>query len=221
MTREIISWAISTKLWDRVGIELAAPGSAVRCAVNRLASVAIHVTNCATRPGLYLIYDSYIIIVISRVKLPSMQRVEIIWNQKHIFFKPHLSIFIFRLRGTFFRINVHHRTTIPVFYWKEMKMSMMNLDYYTMNRPLVKNVYEKNTFLNQNICCGYSKEPSRLKLIGKKNFTILRSKFLFIIFSQKTENQCVWIGYHIYSHSREIHDYRTTTVVDICQKFSN
>ena len=47
--------------------------------------------------------------------------------------------------------------------------------------PLVKSFL----FLNQNICCGYSKEPSQcvgsfehpknmLKLLGKKIFTILR-----------------------------------------------
>ena len=57
-------------------------------------------------------------------------------------------------------------------------------------------------FLNQNICCGYSKEPSRwdgyskepsrwdgsfehpyhmLKLMGKKIFTFLRWQFLFIL----------------------------------------
>ena len=42
---EIISWSISTKVWDRAGIKLATPGSAVR-----LASVAKHVTDCATRP---------------------------------------------------------------------------------------------------------------------------------------------------------------------------
>ena len=46
-------------------------------------------------------------------------------------------------------------------------------------------------FLNQNICCGYSKEPSRwdgsfehpkhmLKVMGKKIFTILRWSFLLI-----------------------------------------
>ena len=46
MTVEIISWSMSTKVWDRARIELATPGSAVR-----LASVARHVTNCATRPG--------------------------------------------------------------------------------------------------------------------------------------------------------------------------
>ena len=46
MTVEIISWSISTKVWDRAGIELATPGSAVR-----LASVARHVTDCATRLG--------------------------------------------------------------------------------------------------------------------------------------------------------------------------
>ena len=39
------------KVWDRVGIELATPGSAVR-----LASVARHVTDCATRPGLHRFY---------------------------------------------------------------------------------------------------------------------------------------------------------------------
>ena len=46
MTVEIISWSISTKVWDRTGIELATPGSAIRHA-----SVARHVTDCATRPG--------------------------------------------------------------------------------------------------------------------------------------------------------------------------
>ena len=46
MTVEIISWSIATKVWDRTGIELATPGSAVRHA-----SVARHVTVCATRPG--------------------------------------------------------------------------------------------------------------------------------------------------------------------------
>ena len=32
------------------------------------------------------------------------------------------------------------------------------------NRPLVKSVSQQNIFLflNQNICCGYSKEPSQL-----------------------------------------------------------
>ena len=34
------------KVWDRAGIELATPGSAVR-----LASVARHVTDCPTRPS--------------------------------------------------------------------------------------------------------------------------------------------------------------------------
>ena len=47
MTVEIISLSISTKVWDRAGVELATPGSAVRHA-----SVARHVTHCATRPGL-------------------------------------------------------------------------------------------------------------------------------------------------------------------------
>ena len=46
MTVENISWLISTKVWDRAVMELATPGSAVK-----LASVARHVTDCATRPG--------------------------------------------------------------------------------------------------------------------------------------------------------------------------
>ena len=57
----------------------------------------------------------------------------------------------------------------------------------------VKSVYQKIFFffLNQNICCGYSKEPSQwdgsfehpkymLKLMGKKIFTFLCWNFLFI-----------------------------------------
>ena len=51
MTLEIISRSISTKVWDRAGIELATPGIAVRHA-----SVARHVTNCATRPGIYKLF---------------------------------------------------------------------------------------------------------------------------------------------------------------------
>ena len=45
MTVEIISWSISTKVWDRAGIELTTPGSAVR-----LTSVARHVIISATGP---------------------------------------------------------------------------------------------------------------------------------------------------------------------------
>ena len=48
MTVEIISWSISTKVWYRAGIKLATPGSAVRHA-----SVARHVTDCPTLPGVY------------------------------------------------------------------------------------------------------------------------------------------------------------------------
>ena len=54
-------------------------------------------------------------------------------------------------------------------------------------------------FLTQNICCGYSKESSQwdgsfehpkhmLKLMGKKIFTILCSKFLYI------KSQVSWWG---------------------------
>ena len=54
MTVEIISWSISTKVWDRTGIELATPGSAVRHA-----SVARHVTDCATWPGRTHLWHSH------------------------------------------------------------------------------------------------------------------------------------------------------------------
>ena len=60
-----------------------------------------------------------------------------------------------------------------------------------MVRPLVKSAYQKNyfLFLNQNICCGYSKEPSQwdgsfehpkhmLQLTGKKILKILRRFFI-------------------------------------------
>ena len=47
MTVEIISWSISSKVWDRAGIEFATPGSAVR-----LTSVVRNVTDCVTRKRL-------------------------------------------------------------------------------------------------------------------------------------------------------------------------
>ena len=46
MTIEIISWSISTKVWDRAGINLATPVFAVR-----LASVARLITDCVTWSG--------------------------------------------------------------------------------------------------------------------------------------------------------------------------
>ena len=57
MTVEIISWSISTKVWDLAGIKLATPGSAVR-----RASVVRHVTDCARRPGQYSRSGSYLVI---------------------------------------------------------------------------------------------------------------------------------------------------------------
>ena len=46
MAVEIISCSISTKVWDRAGIELVTPGSAVRHV-----SAARHVTDYTTCPG--------------------------------------------------------------------------------------------------------------------------------------------------------------------------
>ena len=67
MTAEIISLSISTKVWDRAGVELTTPGSAVR-----LASVARHVTDCATRPGI--------------PNIPCQQFVIVVFLDIHIFF---------------------------------------------------------------------------------------------------------------------------------------
>ena len=61
---------------------------------------------------------------------------------------------------------------------------------YIFYKPLAKSMLQKKNFLflNKNICCGYSKEPSQcdgsfvplkhmLKVIGKKIFTNLHWKF--------------------------------------------
>ena len=42
MEVEIISWSISTKVWDQAGIEIVTPWSAAR-----------HITDCPTRPSLF------------------------------------------------------------------------------------------------------------------------------------------------------------------------
>ena len=64
------------------------------------------------------------------------------------------------------------------------------LHFFSSSRPPDKCAYLKIIlFLNQNICCGYSKEPSRwegsfehpkhmFRLLGKNIFAILRSKIL-------------------------------------------
>ena len=73
------------------------------------------------------------------------------------------------------------------------KLAMYMCCVFDQNSLYIKSVPKKIIFLflNQNICCGYSKEPSQgdgsfehpkhmLKLMGKKIFTILRSKIVFI-----------------------------------------
>ena len=55
MAIEIISQSISTKVWDRAGIQLATPGSAARL-----------VTDCATQPGDLSLVTSLIFRVISK-----------------------------------------------------------------------------------------------------------------------------------------------------------
>ena len=67
----------------------------------------------------------------------------------------------------------------------------------------VRNENLISLFLNQNICCGYSKEPSQwdgsfqhpkhmLKLMGKKIFTILRQNFFIYLNLCVTEFQTVF-----------------------------
>ena len=69
MAVEIMSLSISTKVWDRTGIKLATPGSAVR-----LASVARHVTDCATRHSGFANYDGCAEIAISKTSADSRQK---------------------------------------------------------------------------------------------------------------------------------------------------
>ena len=54
MTALIISWSISIKVWDRAGIELATPESAVRHV-----SAASHITHFATRPGMLVNMNNF------------------------------------------------------------------------------------------------------------------------------------------------------------------
>ena len=68
---------------------------------------------------------------------------------------------------------------------------LLNDTYHTELKLRVRKENLIFLFLNQNICCGYSKELSQgdgsfehpkhmLKRMGKKIFTFLRGKFLFI-----------------------------------------
>ena len=50
MTVEIISWSISTKVWDWTRIKLETPGSAVR-----QAAAVRHIADCATLPGVKMV----------------------------------------------------------------------------------------------------------------------------------------------------------------------
>ena len=54
MTIEIISWSISMKIWDWVGIELLTPGSAVR-----QVSAARHFTYCVMQPVDKILFVSF------------------------------------------------------------------------------------------------------------------------------------------------------------------
>ena len=80
--------------------------------------------------------------------------------------------------------NVHSVERISLKYSKELSTVLTGLKLRVRIEKLIF------LFLNQNICCGYSKEPSHrdgsfehpqhmLKLIANKIFTILRSKSSF------------------------------------------
>ena len=63
MSIEIISWSISTWVWDLAGITLATPGSAVRHV-----SAVKHVTDCPTQPGFPFIRIAFEAIPLSIAK---------------------------------------------------------------------------------------------------------------------------------------------------------
>ena len=76
---------------------------------------------------------------------------------------------------------------LPVY--KNNRIASLLCIFETIIRVRTKQIFF--LFLNQNICCGYSKEPSQwdgsfehpkhmLKLMDKKIFTILHSKNMFI-----------------------------------------
>ena len=55
---------ISSKVWDQAGIELATPETAVRhsyvtdeCLTADSETVGRHITDCATRPGIYMLKE--------------------------------------------------------------------------------------------------------------------------------------------------------------------
>ena len=84
-------------------------------------------------------------------------------------------------------------TEPAVFNFCRFSLFLKDLFFKDLYRTLDKSAYQKLFFLIliQNICCGYSKEPSpwdsyfehpkhMIKLISKKIFTSLRLKILFI-----------------------------------------
>ena len=79
-------------------------------------------------------------------------------------------------------------------FWCNITVTSVNLKIFeqAFNRKIVF------LFLNQHICCGYSKEPSQwegsfehpkhmLKIIGKKIFTILHWNFVYLNLCWSTE----------------------------------
>ena len=162
MTVEIISWSISTKVWDRAGIELATPGSAVRHA-----SVARHITDCATRPG-----------TISGGQWLNLLHL----NSQYC----RLSLWLSRLvaMGPYMIENPEDRFSLEtaqiIYKWKA------NFSY---TRTLVKKVYQKNIFfisklkhmlwvLKRTVSMRrfFWAPKHMLKLMGKKTFTKFTQK---------------------------------------------
>ena len=81
---------------------------------------------------------------------------------------------------------------------------------YTTETYIPRPLDKYALFLNQTICCGYSKEPSprdgsfghpkqMLKLIGKTILAILHSNLLFDAVSSQIHNREIYIYLHLSS----------------------
>ena len=77
MTVEIISWSISTKVWDRAEIELATPGSAVS-----FASVTRHVTRFVQNKFLISFYNKVFLSILTAFPTPLTNHAVFIWCVK-------------------------------------------------------------------------------------------------------------------------------------------
>ena len=132
----MISWSISMKVWDLARIELTTPVSAVRDT-----SVVRHITNCATQPS---------------QSCPFTEAVEGVGDWSKI---VDGSVLLSWMKSSVILYSAIRSQQVKLAKLLCAPKTVM----HGPNRPSVKSVYQKLIFLclNQNICCGYSKEPSQ------------------------------------------------------------